>query len=404
MTVSSNLKRKILLFSTLNPYPFWAGSESFWFDFVRDERACARFDFEVVLADSPATRTRAEILGRQGIKTDFYKHFNVDFTRRNLYRLADKFRKKDVRTLPWFEKIRSEKCDLVWFNVAALADLRDLLYPIRICRELKIPYWLILQHGAEDFFLTSEKEIEAVAEVAVSAKKFIFISRKNRFSLERAIGQKLENAFHSVNALPAGKIDEAKKIADNSPVGSRETAQFFNLGRFSPQDKAQHLLIEALAKDVWKARDWQLNFIGVDGFGKFYLEKFIDFYGLNREKIKILAHTADVFGEIARNDVLLMPSLAEGTPFAMIEAMACGRPALGTPVGGIPELVIENKTGWLAATVDVRDVGEKLEQIWQERAKWREFGQNAQKHIEENNNQEKSFADLSDALAADTNL
>lgn len=397
-------KKNILLFSTLNPYPFWAGSESFWFDFVSDARVNSRFDFQIVLADSPATRAKAEILDKSGIKTIFYKHFNVDFTRRNLYRLADRFKKKDVRTLPWFEQIRKEKCDLVWFNVAALADLRELLYPIRICRELKIPYWLILQHGAEDFFLTSEKEIETVAEVAVSAKKFIFISHKNRFSLERAIGRRLENAFHSVNALSAVKINEAKKVAENLPVGGRETAQFFNLGRFSPQDKAQHLLIEALAKDVWKERNWQLNFIGVDGFGKYYLEKFIDFYGLSRDRIKILAHTTDVFGEIAKNDVLLMPSLAEGTPFAMIEAMACGRPALGTPVGGIPELVIENKTGWLAETVDVSSVGEKLEQVWQDREKWREFGQNAQKHIEENNNQQKSFADLSDALAADINL
>jgi len=402
--MSENIKKRILLFSTLNPYPFWAGSESFWFDFVSDERVNSRFDFHLFLADSPATREKGKILEKKGIKTDFYKHFNVNFTRRNFYRLADSLRRKKTRTLPWFDQIKKAKYDLVWFNVAALADLLDLIEPIRICKTLQIPYWLILQGAAERFFLTSEKEIETITEVSVSAEKFIFIARKNRFSLERAIGQKLENAFHSVNALPAGKIDEAKKIADNSPVGRRETAQFFNLGRFSPQDKAQHLLIEALAKDVWKARDWQLNFIGVDGFGKFYLEKFIDFYGLNREKIKILAHTADVFGEIARNDVLLMPSLAEGTPFAMIEAMACGRPALGTPVGGIPELVIENKTGWLAATVDVRDVGEKLEQIWQERAKWREFGQNAQKHIEENNNQEKSFADLSDALAADTNL
>jgi glycosyltransferase involved in cell wall biosynthesis len=129
----------------------------------------------------------------------------------------------------------------------------------------------------------------------------------------------------------------------------------------------------------------------------------IRFYGLGGEKIKILPPTKDVFGEIARNDLLLMPSLAEGTPFAMIEAMACGRPALGTPVGGIPELIIENRTGWLARTTAAADVAESLERAWRERERWREFGRNAQNHVEENYTQEKSHAELSDALAADIN-
>jgi glycosyltransferase involved in cell wall biosynthesis len=275
---------------------------------------------------------------------------------------------------------------------------------VRICRTEKIPYWLILQHGTDNFFLTSEKEIETVTEVATSAKRFIFISKKNRFSLERAIGQKLENAFHTVNALPAEKIAEAKKTAENSTVGSGgETARFFNLGRYSPVDKAQYLLLEALSADAWKARDWQLTFIGIDDFGKFYLEKMLGFYGLAGEKIKILPPVKDVFGEIARHDVLLMPSLAEGTPFAMIEAMACARPALGTPIGGIPELIIENRTGWLARTTDVSDVAESIEQVWRARADWPEFGRRAQRHVEENYTEEKSFAELADRLAADIN-
>jgi len=399
-----NSKPKILLFSTLNPYPFWAGSETFWYDFVKDARVNARFRFQLVLADSPVTRAKTEPLAAAGVRTDFYKHFNVDFARRNFYRLADGIRKKATRTLPWYDKIAEEKPALVWFNVAALADLRELVYATRICKREKIPYWLILQHGTDNFFLTSESEIETVGEVATGAKKFIFIARKNRYSLERAIGQKLENAFHTVNALPAEKIAEAGKIAGSSPVGTGAAARFFNIGRYSPVDKAQYLLLEALAEDVWKTRNWELTFIGIDGFGKYYLEKMLDFYGLSREKIKILAHTRDVFAEIAKQDVLLMPSLAEGTPFAMIEAMACARPALGTPIGGIPELIIDRRTGWLAGSVDVSDIAESLEQVWQDRKRWREFGENAQKHVAENYNEEISFAELADVLAADIGL
>ena len=394
-------KPKILLFSTLNPYPVWAGSETFWFDFVGDERINSRFAFELVLADSPVTREKVGRLAADDIKAVFYKHFNVDFARRNLFKIYDGVRRKNTRTLPWYDRIAEVKPDLVWFNVAALADLGELVYGVRLCKRLSIPYWLILQHGTDNFFLTSQREIETVTDVAVSAKRFIFISRRNRYSLERAIGQRLENAFHTVNALPAKKIADARAAAENSPVGASRTARFFNLGRYSPVDKAQYLLLEALAEDAWKTRDWELSFIGIDDFGKYYLEKMLAFYGLNREKIKILAHTKEVFAEIARRDVLLMPSLAEGTPFAMIEAMACGRPALGTPIGGIPELIIANRTGWLARTTDPADIAAGLENVWQERARWREFGSNAQRHVVENYNEETSFAELADVLAAD---
>ena len=104
-----------------------------------------------------------------------------------------------------------------------------------------------------------------------------------------------------------------------------------------------------------------------------------------------------------KHDVLLMPSLAEGTPFAMIESMACGRPALGTAVGGIPELITDNETGWLCSSTDCATVAEKLEEAWQQRTKWPELGLKAQKHIEKNYNQETSFAELLKVLVGDMN-
>jgi|GEM_PF-2292860 len=394
--------KKILLFSTLNPYPFWAGSENFWFDLVADKRANENFKFHLVLADSPVTRKKAEILSAHGITTSFFKHFNVSVTVRNFYRLVDKLGKRKFRSLPWYNEIKKNNYDLVWFNVAALPDLPDLYYAIQLCKKQKTPYWLLVQHCDEDFFFTSSKEIEMVTEIADSATKFIFIAKKNRYSLERAIGKKLSNAFHSGNALPAEKIEEAKRIGKNNLPAEQGTAKFFNLGRFSPKDKAQHLLLEAFSSDKWKGRDWVLTFIGVSDFGADYLKRLLGFYKLDSNKINIIHPTENVFEEMVKHDVLLMPSLAEGTPFAMIESMACGRPALGTPIGGIPELILEKKTGWLTATTNIKDISDKLEEVWNERSNWAEYGLNAQKHVEENYNEERSFIPLLESLRNDT--
>ncbi|MBK8151173.1 MAG: glycosyltransferase family 4 protein [Acidobacteria bacterium] len=114
---------------------------------------------------------------------------------------------------------------------------------------------------------------------------------------------------------------------------NRGTARFLNLGRFSPQDKAQHLLLEALAGREWEKRDWRMTFVGVSDFGKFYLERLIAYYQISPNRISIRPHTSDVFREIAESDVLLMPSRSEGMPFAMLEAVACGRPLRRATIG-----------------------------------------------------------------------
>lgn len=51
-------------------------------------------------------------------------------------------------------------------------------------------------------------------------------------------------------------------------------------------------------------------------------------------------------------DVLLCPSWEEGTPLAVLEAMACAIPVVATEVGGVPELVVAGATGWLVPVGD----------------------------------------------------
>jgi sugar transferase (PEP-CTERM/EpsH1 system associated) len=59
-------------------------------------------------------------------------------------------------------------------------------------------------------------------------------------------------------------------------------------------------------------------------------------------------------------DVFALSSIAEGTPVALLEAMACGVPVVSTRVGGVPELVVENETGLLAPARDAQALADAL--------------------------------------------
>jgi glycosyltransferase involved in cell wall biosynthesis len=61
--------------------------------------------------------------------------------------------------------------------------------------------------------------------------------------------------------------------------------------------------------------------------------------------------------------VFVLPSYNEGLPMVIIEAMACEIPIISTPVGGIPEVIIENSTGYLVDPGDINSLTKKLEYV-----------------------------------------
>ncbi len=108
---------------------------------------------------------------------------------------------------------------------------------------------------------------------------------------------------------------------------------------------------------------------------------------IDHERTKVLAYNAA--------DLLVHPATADNLPNVIIEALACGTPTVAFPVGGVPELVRPDRTGWLARDVTSESLTESMEHALQAittghdlRASCREVAQNeyaldlqAQRHL-----------------------
>ena len=102
-----------------------------------------------------------------------------------------------------------------------------------------------------------------------------------------------------------------------------------------------------------------------------------------RERFTFLGFRDDVHAVLRAVDIVAVPSLAEGLPLAVLEAMACGKPVIATPVGGVLEAVIPGKTGLLVPPGDSPALTTALRELIESPARRLSLGTAARAWIEE---------------------
>lgn len=180
---------------------------------------------------------------------------------------------------------------------------------------------------------------------------------------------KLQVVYNPVRALVSKTALSAQHGARAGALMNSPHPIIGLIGRICPQ-KRQHILLRAAAHLKNRGRDVQIVFLGSprensveDASYARFLKSSAHRLGLE-EQIKWAGYQSDPNSYYATFDVLVIPSTgSEGLPLAVLEALQWSIPVVGSPVGGIPEIIRPGVNGFLVPPMDDEALAEALEQI-----------------------------------------
>ncbi|MDE3051990.1 MAG: glycosyltransferase, partial [Nitrospirota bacterium] len=100
------------------------------------------------------------------------------------------------------------------------------------------------------------------------------------------------------------------------------------------------------------------------------------------ENVVFLGHREDTDELLQALDIFVLPSLSEGIPMALLEAMAASRAVVASRVGGIPEIVEDGFEGFLVEPMDPDSLAERCRRLIASPDVARKMGEQARKRVE----------------------
>lgn len=351
---------KILFLSTLKGSP-WGGSEELWA--WACQRAIEQSHTSMISRYAwETTPARLTELGRMGAQ--------VDLRPRRPGRIARLFPRPK-----WLRAIESFAPDVVCisqggaYECAGHRSMRPLLRWLNTGRGKSTPVVNVIQFNAEDAGVGRAAAHHA-RWLYERAARNCFVAQGNIEIAERKLGMAIPRAQVVVNPV---NLRDSSMIPWTTNRGADHPARFACVARLDQRTKGQETMLRILGTPAWKSRDWMLDFFG-EGPDRERFERVIAETGIG-DRVHFRGHTADVRAIWAEHEVLLLPSRAEGTPLAMIEAMMLGRPCMVCAVGGCAQWIDDGVEGFIAPEHSPEQVAAALERLWAARDRWPEMGE-----------------------------
>ncbi len=196
--------------------------------------------------------------------------------------------------------------------------------------------------------------------------------------LNELITTELEKA--GVEPARLVRIPNGVVVSDNSQSAPGEGFQILFLGRLHPQ-KGLDVLLEALKRAMSIRQDSLRLVLAGDGPERGRLEKLAADLGVGAE-VEFLGTVDDPRRQLARADLLVLPSYAEGLSNVLLEAMASGVPVVASDIEANRSLIEDGVSGRLFAVGDPDDLARILVELADDPAAREDLGRRARAVVE----------------------
>ena len=175
--------------------------------------------------------------------------------------------------------------------------------------------------------------------------RIICVSDSNRRDLIEecsAVAAKTQTVYNGVD--PSAFSSQPDRQTVRKELGATQGPVLVTIGRLADQ-KGHRYLLQALPRLLETWPQLCCLFVGEGELRDALHHMAIDL-GVE-QACRFVGVRADIADILAAADLFVLPSLSEGFPFVLLEALAMGCPIVASRVNGIPELIEEGKTGFL---------------------------------------------------------
>jgi glycosyltransferase involved in cell wall biosynthesis len=229
----------------------------------------------------------------------------------------------------------------------------------RLKEKYSVPF-VVTAHG-EDIYLLPFKDAiwrKKIEYVLNTADAIITVSQSNlecirKLDVDTPV-HVIPNGFRSDLFHPK-EMSECRKVL-GLPLDRRI---LLTVGILE-QVKGQKYLVEAVSRIIREQKDVLCIIVGY-GSEKDSLERQIRSLGLeNHIMLAGMKPHSEIPLWINACDLFVLPSLNEGNPTVLFEALGCGKPFIGTNIGGVPDIITSDVYGLLVTPADPEDLKEKI--------------------------------------------
>lgn len=216
----------------------------------------------------------------------------------------------------------------------------------------------IINHGLADYLIVVSEHLynSSIEDENIRPDRLVIIP--NGIEISRFKKTELKN------------LNRIRRELDINP----HNFVYLSVGRLTEQ-KGHRYLLDAIPKVIAKYPDQLVFIIAGEGYLREDLERKARDLGIDHV-VHFLGTRADIPDLLTLADVFVMPSLSEGLPLGLLEAMYTGLPVVASRVGGIETVITHGKNGILFPPEDIIALSSALIDIREDSTSRNYFGEN----------------------------